>query len=49
MVIWCLDGKNDLYLPAGKDEMELAKAVKVVFDDQYQGLRNSILGMVVSL
>jgi alpha-D-xyloside xylohydrolase len=31
------------------DEMDLTKAIKVVFDDQYQGLRNSILGTVVSL
>jgi alpha-D-xyloside xylohydrolase len=31
------------------DEMDLTKAVKVAFDDQYQGLRNSILGTVVSL
>lgn len=31
------------------DEMELTKAVEIVFDDQYQGLRSSILGKVVSL
>jgi len=31
------------------DEMDLTKAVKVVFDHQYRGLRNSILGTVVSL
>jgi len=31
------------------DEMDLTKAIKIVFDDQYQGLRNSILGKVVSL
>jgi len=31
------------------DEMDLTKAVKMVFDDQYQGLRSSILGKVVSL
>jgi alpha-D-xyloside xylohydrolase len=31
------------------DEMDLTKAVKVVFDNQYQGFRNSILGTVVSL
>ena len=31
------------------DEMDLTKTVKVVFDDQYQGLRDSILGTVVSL
>jgi alpha-D-xyloside xylohydrolase len=31
------------------DEMDLAKAVKVVFDDQYRGLQSSVLGQVVSL
>jgi alpha-D-xyloside xylohydrolase len=31
------------------DEMNLSKAAKLVFDDGYQGLRNSILGTVVSL
>jgi alpha-D-xyloside xylohydrolase len=31
------------------DEMDLTKAVKMVFDDHYQGLRNSILGTIVSL
>ena len=31
------------------DEMDLTKAVKITFDDQYQGLRSSILGKVVSL
>ncbi|MBN1451661.1 MAG: alpha-xylosidase [Anaerolineales bacterium] len=31
------------------DEMDLTKAAKVVFDHQYRGLRNSILGTVVSL
>ncbi len=31
------------------DEMDLTKAVKIVFDDQYQGLGNSILGNVVNL
>jgi alpha-D-xyloside xylohydrolase len=31
------------------DEMDLTKAVNVVFDDQYQGLRSSILGKVVRL
>jgi len=31
------------------DEIDLTKAVKIVFDDQYQGLRSSILGTVVSL
>jgi alpha-D-xyloside xylohydrolase len=31
------------------DEMDLTKAVKMVFDDQYQGLRSSILGKVVRL
>ncbi|MFN2304257.1 MAG: TIM-barrel domain-containing protein, partial [Anaerolineales bacterium] len=31
------------------DEMDLTKSVKVVFDNQYQGFRNSILGTVVSL
>jgi alpha-D-xyloside xylohydrolase len=31
------------------DEMDLTKAVKIVFDDQYQGLGSSILGKVVSL
>jgi alpha-D-xyloside xylohydrolase len=29
------------------DEIDLTKAVKIVFDDQYQGLRSSILGTVV--
>jgi len=31
------------------DEMNLSKAANLVFDDSYQGLRNSILGTVVSL
>jgi alpha-D-xyloside xylohydrolase len=31
------------------DEMDLSKAVHVVFDHQYQGLQSSILGKVVSL
>jgi len=31
------------------DEMDLSKVVKIVFDKQYQGLRNSILGTVVAL
>ena len=31
------------------DEMDLSKAGELVFDDGYQGLRNSILGTVVSL
>jgi len=31
------------------DEIDLTKAVKIVFDDQYKGLRSSILGTVVSL
>jgi alpha-D-xyloside xylohydrolase len=31
------------------DEMDLTKAVKMVFDDQYQGLRSSILGKVIRL
>jgi len=31
------------------DEIDLAKATKIVFDEQYQGLRSSILGRVVSL
>ena len=31
------------------DEMDLTKAVKLIFDDEYQGLPTSILGMVVSL
>jgi alpha-D-xyloside xylohydrolase len=31
------------------DEMDLTKAVKLVFDAGYQGLRNSILGPVISL
>jgi alpha-D-xyloside xylohydrolase len=31
------------------DEMDLTKAVKVFFDDQYKGLRGSILGSIVSL
>jgi alpha-D-xyloside xylohydrolase len=31
------------------DEMDLTKAVKIVFDDQYQGFQSSILGTVVSL
>jgi alpha-D-xyloside xylohydrolase len=31
------------------DEMDLTQTVPVVFDDQYRGLRNSILGTVVTL
>ncbi len=31
------------------DEMDLRKAVKVVFDDQYKGLQSSVLGKIVSL
>lgn len=31
------------------DEMDLGKAVTLVFDEQYQGLQNSILGKVVRL
>jgi alpha-D-xyloside xylohydrolase len=31
------------------DEMDLSQTVKLVFDDRYQGLRNSILGTVVTL
>jgi alpha-D-xyloside xylohydrolase len=31
------------------DEMDLNKVVKIVFDKQYQGLRNSILGTFVAL
>jgi len=31
------------------DEMDLTKAVKVVLDDHYQGLRSSILGQIVKL
>ena len=31
------------------DEMDLDKGVKIIFDDRYRGLRNSILGMVVRL
>ncbi len=31
------------------DEMDLTKAVNIVFDDRYQGLRSSILGKVVTL
>ena len=31
------------------DEMDLTKTVKVVFDNQYRGFRNSILGTVVNL
>jgi alpha-D-xyloside xylohydrolase len=31
------------------DEMDLSRAAKLVFNDGYQGLRNSILGTVVSL
>ena len=31
------------------DEVDLTKAVRIVFDDQYQGLQSSILGKVVTL
>jgi alpha-D-xyloside xylohydrolase len=31
------------------DEMDLTKAVKLTFDDQYRGLRASILGTVANL
>jgi len=31
------------------DEMDLTKAVKIVFDDHYKGLRNSVLEKIVSL
>jgi len=31
------------------DEIDLTRVINLVFDDQYQGLRNSILGTVVSL
>ena len=31
------------------DEMDLTKAVNIVFDDQYQGFRSSILGAVIRL
>lgn len=31
------------------DEMDLTKAITLIFDDQYQGLQSSILGKVVSL
>jgi hypothetical protein len=31
------------------DEMDLSNAARLVFDDGYQGLRNSILGTVVTL
>jgi alpha-D-xyloside xylohydrolase len=31
------------------DEMDLSRAVKLIFDDQYSGLRTSILGTVVDL
>lgn len=31
------------------DEMDFSKVVKIVFDQQYQGLRNSILGTIVGL
>ncbi|MCJ7717152.1 MAG: alpha-xylosidase [Anaerolineales bacterium] len=31
------------------DEMDLTKAEKVIFDDQYDGFQNSILGLIVSL
>ena len=31
------------------DEMDMAKAVTLVFDDQYQGLQSSILGKIVDL
>ena len=31
------------------DEMDLSKAARLVFDDEYQGLRHSILRSVVSL
>ena len=31
------------------DEMDLTKAVKVVFDDHYQGLHSSVLGKIVKL
>ena len=31
------------------DEMDQTKTVKVVFDNQYRGFRNSILGKVVNL
>lgn len=31
------------------DEIDLSKSAKLVFDDGYQGLRDSILGTVVSL
>ena len=31
------------------DEMDLIKAVKVIFDEQYPGLRSSILGKAFSL
>jgi len=31
------------------DEMDLAKAVNMVFDDQYQGLQSSILGKIIHL
>ena len=31
------------------DEMDLTKAVEIVFDDQYHGLQSSILGKIVKL
>ncbi|MBL8079082.1 MAG: hypothetical protein JNM55_14045 [Anaerolineales bacterium] len=31
------------------DEMDLSRASKIIFNDQYQGLRSSILGKVVNL
>ncbi len=31
------------------DEMDLTKAVTLVFDDHYRGLQSSILGKIVSL
>jgi hypothetical protein len=31
------------------DEMDLNKTARLIFDDGYQGLQNSILGTVVSL
>jgi len=37
------------YSVQSTDEMDLNKAVEIVFNDQYQGLRSSILGTIVNL
>jgi alpha-D-xyloside xylohydrolase len=31
------------------DKMDLTKAIKIVFDDQYHGLQSSILGKTINL